>query len=171
MRVTRLCIVASLVVVAAVVPSLVALKPSAAADGGRVSLEALLKDGRWKYIAQTNGTFVITLTFDGESTVVVASEEEFPGPAEHDPDLRQALLVTRVLELEGLKPPEPLLREMAERNISLAVGRLGLAKDAVWYTSSFWLRTADGKILSTELESAHRISLRARAQLQPFLKH
>lgn len=168
MRVKHWCVVAGLLVLASIMMFLVTQESGAAApaDKAPATLEGLLKQGDFDY-TQKDGKFKVIVSYKGETTLVVASEESLG----NDPGLRVAYLYCPVLEIpDGKKPTEAMLKKMAQLNDGMLVGKLSLNENYVLYCSSFWLTNADSETLGKELALAHMIRKAANKELAPFVE-
>jgi hypothetical protein len=161
------CRIIGLFVATAVAAGLFAAMMAFAATPSK-SLEGLLKESGLDYVRTPEGAYKILVSVEGEATLVVALERAL-GESE---DLKLVYLYCSVVEVpKGFKHPPAMLKKMAEVNDRLIVGKLGMSGDTgdVFYNSSFWLRTADSKILVMELALAHQLRAQLRKELLPFL--
>jgi hypothetical protein len=61
---------------------------------------------------------------------------------------------------------------LAEINDRLVIGRLSISGEEghVWYSSSFWLATANSDVLLREMYIAHFLRSQLRKELLPFVQ-
>jgi hypothetical protein len=55
-------------------------------------------------------------------------------------------------------------------NSNIIIGNIGMDKQAIYYDSSFWLRTADVQLLKNQLQIAHFLRLGLRKELLPYMQ-
>ena len=135
---------------------------SSAGTGGK-SLEGLLKEGGLGYIRTTDGQFYrIPVEISGEASMVIG--REFPM---WDEKVARLVCIVATLPKE-FRPSVAMLRRIAEMNGNIIVGNIGMDKDGIYYSSSFWLRTADVQLLKNQLVLAHFTRLNLRKELLPY---
>jgi hypothetical protein len=134
------------------------------------TLERLLIATGLDYTRDKSGFFKVVVSVEGETTLIIASEASLGDGT--NPDLKLATLVCPVVVVpKGFKHPAAMLKKIATANDAMLVGKLGVDPETgnVWYSSSFWLRTATAKVLTNELYIAHYLRADLRKELLPFL--
>jgi hypothetical protein len=133
-------------------------------------LEKLLKESKMDYTKMENGYYKIWVSYQGETSLVMANERTV-GSDESDPKLKICYLYCLLLpaRTEG-EPPRAFYKKMAELNDQMSIGRVGINEgDGVsYYTSSFWLYSANAGILTQELAVAHFSRLSLKKILEGF---
>ncbi|MGO9601280.1 MAG: YbjN domain-containing protein [Isosphaeraceae bacterium] len=132
-------------------------------NSGR-TLEGLLKEAGLDYSRTTDGQYRTALDIGGEASVITASEK-------HIGEQKVAYLWCVVTTVpKEFRPTVAMLRRIAEMNNGLIIGNIGMDKQAIYYDSSFWLRTADERLLKDQLAVAHYTRLNLRKELLPYLQ-
>jgi hypothetical protein len=132
------------------------------------SLDALLKGTGFDFTPREN-VFRVVVEADSETTMVIARLAGTP----EKPHMQTVEVFTQILEVpQGFKHPAGMLKKIAEINDRLRWGRVSVDPERgnVYYSSSFWLRTADAQTLEGELYIAHFTRLDLRKELMPFVK-
>lgn len=145
----------------------VAAPARALEQGAKANLVGLLKQAKLEYV-EGEGEYKIPVTIDGETSLLVARENALG----NKDDLKVVHVYTSVMDLpKDFKIPPAMLRRIAEMNDSMLIGKVSIDEKAqsVWFSSSFWLRTADQQTLMMELELAHWMRVNLRKELKPFV--
>lgn len=141
---------------------------------GARSLEGLLKEANLKYdIQESDGKtrYRIGLLINNQKTTVVAWEAILGKTREGDP-VKAAVLVTQIAAFEeGVRPPQQMFKVICDDiNDRLVIGKVSTAKAGAFFSSSFWLRTADTQTLLDHLMITHGTRLDVAKQLRPILE-
>jgi hypothetical protein len=142
--------------------------PASAETPTMPTLGGLLKGSGFDFTPRED-VFRVVVEADSETTVVIARES---GSTEK-PLMRTIEVFTQIIEVpKGFKHPAAMLKKIAEINDGLRFGRVSIDPERgnVFYSSSFWLRTADAQTLEGELYIAHFTRLDLRKELLPFVK-
>jgi len=166
------CLIISVVLAASRLPATKAQekaqeKSESSAGSGGKSLEGLLKEAKdagLDYSRTADGQYRIPVEIGGEASVITV-RERFMG------DEKVAYLYCVIAPLpKEFRPSVAMLRRIAEMNSNIIIGNIGMDKHAIYYDSSFWLRTADVQLLKNQLALAHFSRLGLRKELLPFMQ-
>jgi len=120
------------------------------------------KDAGLDYSRTADGQYRIPLEFGGEASVITVKEHSMG-------DEKVAYLWCVVAPLpQEFRRSVAMLRRIAEMNSNIIIGNIGMDKHAIYYDSSFWLRTADVQLLKNQLALAHFSRLGLRKELLPY---
>lgn len=133
------------------------------------SLEDFLKEAEVEYTKLENGDLKIPVTLDNDTLVVIGKEGAI-GDGSHE-SLKLFHFYTLVSEVpKGAAVPPEMLKKMAEINDQLLVGRLSLADNMVFYSSSMWSQHATAELVIQELVLAHIQRASMKKALDPFVQ-
>jgi len=164
------CLIVSVVLAASRLPATKgqekAPSESNAGSGGK-SLEGLLKEAKdagLDYSRTADGQYRIPVEIGGEASVITVREHSMG-------DEKVAYLWCVIAPLpKEFRPSVAMLRRIAEMNSNIIIGNIGMDKQAIYYDSSFWLRTADVQLLKNQLQIAHFLRLGLRKELLPYMQ-
>ncbi len=141
--------------------------PESNAGSGGKSLEGLLKEAKdagLDYSRTADGQYRIPVEIGGEASVITVREHSMG-----DEKVAYFWCVVAPLPKE-FRPSVVMLRRIAEMNSNIIIGNIGMDKHAIYYDSSFWLRTADVQLLKNQLALAHFSRLGIRKEFLPYMQ-
>lgn len=131
---------------------------------GSTELEDLLKKLDLTYSTLEDGSYRILVEDDVDATFVNAKVVDFK--------IKMVFLYCPVvLPPKDVVPPTNFYKKIAELNDEMIIGRLSLTPEGgVFYSSSFWMNSAESGILALELVAAHELRLNLAKKLSPLLE-
>ena len=165
--------VGSIAAVAAIAFALVAgsiVRTRAAETAKAASLSSLLKSAGFDVVSAEQGWLRTTMSYKGEFSFILAREIQLGSTS--DDKFKLGSLTCEVVDVpKGFHHPAAMLKKVGELNDRLQIGRLSVDPESgsIWYTSSFWLRTADEQIVVNEMFLAHTARQDLKKELAPFV--
>ncbi len=134
------------------------------------TLTSMLDASGVPYKDAGDGAYLAVVTDNGTSTPMLVSQRTaVPGNTK---DLVQVYSVaTLVLEApDGFRPPQAMLRAMANHNSNLNHGRLSTIDNSVYYTSDIFKSTATAETLTVQMLLAHMFTQEFKSAYAPYLE-
>ncbi len=152
-----------------VLPAAAQQQPSSQSSGKK--LEALFTTAEIPFTKAEEGRYIAVITVEeGESDRF----QVFLTALGNDPN-NEKLQVIQLYFLLGQLPkgaqvPAALIKQVAEWNANLTLGKVVILGNAILYTSSSWLSRTDADTLAVDAVVGHYASKDLRKNVEPYLK-
>jgi len=147
-----------------------AAQPQPSQSPGK-KLEALFAAAEIPFTKRDEGRYIAVITVEeGESDrfqVILTALGDNPN--------NEKLQITQMYFLLGQLPkgaqaPAALIKQVAEWNANLTLGKVVIIGDSILYTSSSWLSRIDADTLALDAIVGHYASKDLRKNVEPYLK-
>lgn len=142
---------------------------TAAAQESRVAM--LLDQLEMPYVKVQDGVYKVVVNLNNASTTLIAYESAAFGKKE-DPKFQMISMFTIALDVpEGFRPPAAMLKQIAEINDNILVGKVSLGSNGkVYFNAGFFSRNADDTTMALHLLIMHQMRQELNELLSPYLE-